>query len=90
MVLLAGRYLVEERPHMLEYILLNFLTNWRQDFVWRSHSMQHVVKICKNIHVIYVSILELCTERILFLLARNIVQYYFNYVLHGSLAMEVI
>ncbi len=52
--------------------------------------MQHVVKICKNIHVIYVSILELCTERILFLLARNIVQYYFNYVLHGSLAMEVI
>ena len=51
-VLLAGRYLVEERPHMLEYILLNFLTNLSQDIEWRSLSMQHAVKTCEErVHV---------------------------------------
>ena len=49
MVLLAGRYLVQERPHMLEYILLNFLTNWSQDIEWRNLSMQHAVKTCEYI-----------------------------------------
>ncbi len=56
MVLLAGRYLVEERPHMLESILLNFLANWRRDIEWRSLSMQHAVKTCEYI------LLELCPE----------------------------
>ena len=33
----VGRYLMEERPHILELVLLIFLTNWRMVFGWTSH-----------------------------------------------------